>query len=652
MLLEEVACGREIFLPCIPIVAIFFYGFDECRGISCRDEFDRFAIFGLRRISGAEFVYGRASASHAFIDFVSDYAGGFGGRAEHPEHDIMGGDHFWHFGIRNLVKECYVFDSCGFCLRFGLVGAPAEETPVDAGALRHARGLYNGFGAVQGKICSVIQHAEVLSGFAAGRICFLRLEYFFIGSGQQYAKFFARDSQILFAEIDMAGSVPAYHVWHGHEFSFACKKLFRPPLFRFPLFLLEHFFVPSRNHRIEYNRNPSAVGPATRGCDIALASYWYPYQIRAGTAIESPEESFDISESRPHFDKKTINIPAKFAEKRNVDAVARITGIKASPPKDAFFLLNVLHTEILPKMRLKVLWYNIRTMKCELCHKNDAKTVLMRGDGESEEELYVCEACAKAERIRSQRKSQRTRKIPGLPPGISMSVTEISGPIPEDGEPPPIIAAIANAFQDMASAFEKKASKASEEKPVMKDLPVFGKKEFIVKDMFHLEGLHLIGELEAVKRAFRAVGMELSGVDADGVKESGHVYRLRYSGPDEKAMRMAEDMLREERNARVRLRSELPRVFGDSLCRALAILKNCRLLNPGELFDLLSPIRLAAEAGVIEGISLREIDGMLEEIELDSSEDRLEQADRDKVDADRADAMNRRFEEVMLNDIV
>lgn len=294
-------------------------------------------------------------------------------------------------------------------------------------------------------------------------------------------------------------------------------------------------------------------------------------------------------------------------------------------------------------------------MKCELCHKNDAKTVLRRGDGDTEDELYVCEACARAERVRNQRMSQRTRKVGGLPPGISMSVTEISAPSAEDGEAPPIIAALANAFQDMASAIGKRIGDSSDS-GAKSAMTVFSTEgidaEFLIKGAFHLEGLHLIGELDAVKRAFRAIGMELAGIEADGVRDTGHVYRLRYAGPPARAKRVVRDLLREERNARVRLRGELPRVFGDSLCRALAILKNCRLLNQGELFDLLSPLRLAAAAGMLDGISFPEIETMLSSLELDSAEDRLDQPERDRLDAERADTMNSRFEEVMLNDVV
>ena len=299
-------------------------------------------------------------------------------------------------------------------------------------------------------------------------------------------------------------------------------------------------------------------------------------------------------------------------------------------------------------------------MKCELCHQADAQTAITRGEGDEAEELYVCHACAKAERLKRQKKSQRTRKVTGLPPGMSMSITQISrspdGEITEDsvdGEnPPPFIGAIMNAFQDMVSDIEKAQQTAKAEKePKYHDFPVPRvDAAYRIGNRLHLEGLHLIGELGAVKRALRALKMDLVGVSADGINETGHVYTLRYSGSSEQAKRVVEDLLREERNARVRLFEELPRVLGDSLCRALAVMKNCRLLSPGEYFDLLSPLRLAAKEEMLDGIDSAEIERRLAEADLTSSEDKLEQAERDRIDAERADEMNARFEDVVLNE--
>ena len=295
-------------------------------------------------------------------------------------------------------------------------------------------------------------------------------------------------------------------------------------------------------------------------------------------------------------------------------------------------------------------------MKCELCHQADAETAITRGEGDGAEELYVCRACAQAERQRRQKKSQRTRKVPGLPPGMSMSITQI-GPAGEEGddeasEPPAILGAIVNAFQGMVSDIEKaRQSARAEKKSADHDFPVSRvEAAFRIGGRFHLEALHLVGELDAVKRALRALKMELVGVEADGIRETGHVYALRYSGSSEQAKRVVEDLLREERNARVRLFEELPRVFGDALCRALAVMKNCRLLSPGEYFDLLSPLRLAAQEKMLDGIDLEEIERRLAEVDLSSTEDKLEQEDRDRADAERADEMNRRFEDVILNE--
>ena len=289
-------------------------------------------------------------------------------------------------------------------------------------------------------------------------------------------------------------------------------------------------------------------------------------------------------------------------------------------------------------------------MKCELCHEKDAETaIVLPGENGEERELYVCRACAGRERVRRQKKSQRTRK--GLGPGVSISVTGVS----TDGEtPPPIVEAIMNAFQGAVSDLAKdmaKSSARSAKEPDYQDFPCARTESaYRIGSRLHLEGLHLIGELEAVQRAMRALRMRLVGVEADGVRDAGHVYQVQYEGSAERAKRVVEDILREERNARVRLFEEMPRVFGDSLCRALAILKNCRLLAPGEYFDLLSPLRLAAKEEMLDGITYEEIERMLAEVDLTSAEDKLEQNERDRVDAERADEMNARFEDVMLNE--
>ena len=165
-------------------------------------------------------------------------------------------------------------------------------------------------------------------------------------------------------------------------------------------------------------------------------------------------------------------------------------------------------------------------MKCEICHQADAATAITRMVDGEEEELYVCHACASSERKARQKKSQRTRKGAGLPPGMSIT---ISG---EGGEPPPIIGAILDAVHGMVSDLEQaqKESKNAKE-PDYHDFPSDRvESPFRIGMRLHLEGLNLIGELDAVKRAIHALKMELVGVDADGIVTTGHVFQLKYLG--------------------------------------------------------------------------------------------------------------------------
>lgn len=276
-------------------------------------------------------------------------------------------------------------------------------------------------------------------------------------------------------------------------------------------------------------------------------------------------------------------------------------------------------------------------MKCELCQKAPASEVLFR-DGNEDDEIYVCSACAKAERLKSQRKSQVTRKLKAA-----------DGPLP-------ILGAIVEAMHDIVGDIECSVREVKLRREKESEAMVMPAERaaapFRMKGGFHLEGLHIIGELDAVKRSLHALDMDLTGISADGINDAGHVYELKYVCAPARAKRVAEALLREERNARIRLREDFSRVFADAVCRALAILKNCRLLSCGELFDILSPLRLAAKEKLLDGISLKTIERMMEEQDLTNSEDALPQDERDRVDGERADKMNKLFEEVMLDDIL
>lgn len=85
-------------------------------------------------------------------------------------------------------------------------------------------------------------------------------------------------------------------------------------------------------------------------------------------------------------------------------------------------------------------------MKCELCHKNDAETVLLRlSDTGKQEELYVCTACATRERAFEQQH------------GIQVAAMDAT-PFPPPGEgdfpmPPPLPAALTDKLMPQLEDF-------------------------------------------------------------------------------------------------------------------------------------------------------------------------------------------------------
>lgn len=177
---------------------------------------------------------------------------------------------------------------------------------------------------------------------------------------------------------------------------------------------------------------------------------------------------------------------------------------------------------------------------------------------------------------------------------------------------------------------------------------------------FHLEGLHLIGELEPVRDGLEAVRFASAGLDRGGMKAIGHVYTVStatsFGLTEKKFVRRAEivytRLLRQEANARLRLMGQMHRVYEDAIARALAILKTARLLSPSEIFDILSPLRLAAQDRLLDGMTAAGIAALMRgQIRRDDNIPDTAEGDRmrDARDATLADRMNALFADVKLS---
>ncbi len=183
-----------------------------------------------------------------------------------------------------------------------------------------------------------------------------------------------------------------------------------------------------------------------------------------------------------------------------------------------------------------------------------------------------------------------------------------------------------------------------------------------ISALFHLEGLHLIGDLAAALNALSGMRMSAYGCDGDGLKDVAHIFRVGNAqalglDEDELASRVRQifsDIVKQESNARIRLVDEFPRVFEDAIERSLAILRSCRLLSNLELVDVISPLKLAADLNFLDNFTRKEAaEIMLSRIDQPPPSipnTYEEQRELDRKDAVLADKANRRFRNVRLND--
>lgn len=179
----------------------------------------------------------------------------------------------------------------------------------------------------------------------------------------------------------------------------------------------------------------------------------------------------------------------------------------------------------------------------------------------------------------------------------------------------------------------------------------------------HLEGLHIIGDLPLVLAGLTAMRIAYEGLTADGIRNVAHLFRICNDSaiglPErklvERVARAFTQLAEQETAARKVLVDDHPLLFLDSVERALAILRNARLMSPGEYIDLLSPVRLAAIMGFLDGVSRQDVDKIMRHHleHPDRSQPpatQEEEHQRDNRDAAFADRVSAYFSKVRLND--
>ena len=184
----------------------------------------------------------------------------------------------------------------------------------------------------------------------------------------------------------------------------------------------------------------------------------------------------------------------------------------------------------------------------------------------------------------------------------------------------------------------------------------------VVQATMHLEGLHIIGDLPPVLSALTALRFRYGGHTAEGVTNAAYMFRVWNGssiGLSEQDLlvrirRVFTDLADQETAARKVLVEEHPLLLADAVERSLATLRHARLLSPTEFTDLLSPVRLAAIMGFLEGMTRDRIEQtmrrQLEKPAADPPSTQEEERLRDEKDGRLASKVNAEFANVRLND--
>ncbi len=137
--------------------------------------------------------------------------------------------------------------------------------------------------------------------------------------------------------------------------------------------------------------------------------------------------------------------------------------------------------------------------------------------------------------------------------------------------------------------------------------------------LIHLPALVLTREIEKVLRGVIQVGYSVRGLYGEGTETKGHFFQLSnqitlgLSEPEivEGLEKIARELVVLERRARDFLLKNTRLEIEDKVFRALAILKNARVLSSEEIINLTSAVRLGIGLGFVTEVGLKTINEIL-----------------------------------------
>lgn len=137
--------------------------------------------------------------------------------------------------------------------------------------------------------------------------------------------------------------------------------------------------------------------------------------------------------------------------------------------------------------------------------------------------------------------------------------------------------------------------------------------------LIHLPGLVLTREIEKVINKIAKVGLVVRGFYGEGTDVLGNLFQISNQttlGRTEEEIidslaKVSEQIIEWETNAQEKMMDDAADQIEDKVWRSYGILKYARVLNSGEVMNLLSALRLGISLNLIDQVSLKDINELL-----------------------------------------
>jgi protein arginine kinase len=136
--------------------------------------------------------------------------------------------------------------------------------------------------------------------------------------------------------------------------------------------------------------------------------------------------------------------------------------------------------------------------------------------------------------------------------------------------------------------------------------------------MLHLPSLVLTKQINKVLQALSKLNMAIRGLYGEGTQASGNFFQvsnqITLGAAEEEIVDSLERVIRQvvehEKEARSLLSEKKEHRLTDQIWRAVGILRSARIITSNEATTFFSLVRLGLDLGILDGISLRDLNGL------------------------------------------